>query len=270
MKLVSSPISESFKAFVLQLRIVLALQERELLVRSEKGLLGAFGILVEPLLVLATLLILKILVRLKTADLINPVVWMASGVSIYYLFTSVALKAVDGVRKSQDVFFYRRIRPLDTLLATAMVESRTYASVLVLIITGVWFYTWNIQLDSPGEATVVFLLAILLALGCGVSILVIGRLVPLVKLLFKFGIRRILLWTSGVFFALYTLPGPVRPYLTWNPVLHAVELFRHAINKAYPIPGISLLYLAACTVFTCGFGLIFYSANENLLLSDES
>ena len=254
---------------VLQVRIVWALADRDLLERTSKGALGAFGVVVEPMLLVLTLLALRILIRQLGADLINPVVWMVVGVALFYLFTTLGIKSLSGVKKSQDVFFYRRIRPLDTLLAAALVEGRIYATILTLVILAVWGWTWRVQFDKPGEAALVFVLTVLLALGVGVSALVVGHRIPLVKLLVRFGMRRILLWTSGVFYAVYTLPGPIRPWLTWNPVLHAVELFRHSINEAYPIPGISLAYLAACALVSCGFGLIFYSSNEALLLADD-
>jgi len=254
---------------VLQFRILLALQERELLVRTEKGLLGALGVFIEPMILVLTLLALRILVRFKTTDLINPVIWMVTGVCLFYLFTEVGLKSLNGVKRAQDIFFYRRIRPLDILLASALVEGRIFGSVLTMVVLAVWGWTWQVQLDSPGEAVLVFVLTILLALGVGGSTLVIGHRLPVVKLVVRFGIRRVLLWTSGIFYALYTLPGPVRPFFTWNPLLHAVELFRHAVNQAYPIPDISMTYLAVCAFVSCGFGLLFYSSNEALLLSDN-
>jgi capsular polysaccharide transport system permease protein len=253
----------------LQIRVVLALHDRELLMRTEKGMLGAFGTMLEPLILILTLMAMRILLRFKSTDLINPVIWMGSGVCLFYLFLKVGLKSLNGVKKSQDVFFYRRIRPLDTLLATGLVEARIYGSILSLLILSVWIWSWNIVFDSPGDAVIVLIFTVLLALGVGVSALVVGHRLPWVKLLVRFGIQRLLLWTSGIFFALYTLPGPVRPYLTWNPLLHAVELFRHSINSAYPIPDISMAYLVAFASVSCGFGLLFYSVSESVLLSDE-
>lgn len=259
----------AYEKVILQFRIIVALQERELLVRTEKGFLGAFGVLIEPMITVLVLLALRIIVRFKTTDLINPVVWLVVGVCLLFLFINVGIKSLSGVKKAQDIFYYRRIRPLDTLLGSALVETRIYGSTLTLTILGVWAWTWQPRFDSPGEAILVFILTIFLALGIGVSALVIGHRLPIVKLLVRFFIRRMLFWTSGIWYALYTLPGFVRPYLTWNPLLHSVELFRHAINQAYPIPDISLTYLAACSVLSCGLGLVFYTTNESLLLEDD-
>ena len=254
---------------MLQLRIVLALADMEFALRAEKGAFGVWGVVFEPLALMLTLLALKILVRLKTTDLLNPVIWLACGVALLYLFRKVGMKALSGVSKKQRFFFYRRIRPLDTLLASTLIEARIHASVLVLVFLAVAAWTWTFHIDDPALMVVDFLLTICLGLGVGMSALVVGHRIPIVKALTKFGINRILLWTSGIFYATYSLPGPARPFVTWNPLLHAVELLRHSINTAYPLPGISLQYLAICAFVSVGFGLVFYFSNEALLLSDD-
>jgi len=254
---------------MLQIRIVLALSDMEFALRAEKGAFGVWGVVFEPLALIAVLLALKIVVKLKTVDLMNPVIWMTCGVALLFLFKKVAIKSLSGVSKKQKLFFYRRVKPLDTLLATTLIESRIHATVFVSIFLAVSFWGWTFHIDDPGLMVVDFVLTICLGLGVGVSALVIGHRIPFVKTLTKFGISRILLWTSGIFYATYTLPGPARPFVTWNPLLHSVELLRHSINSAYPLPGINLQYLATCSFVSLGFGLLFYFSNEALLLSDD-
>ena len=259
----------TFDRLWLQIRIVLVLSETEFALRAEKGAFGVWGVLFEPLALMLTLLGLRILIRLKTTDLLNPVIWLACGVALLYMFRKIGIKALTGVSKRQKFFFYRRIRPLDTLLASALIEARIHGTVLFIIFTGVSLWNWQVKLDDPALVIIDFLLTITLGLGVGVSALVIGHRIPIVKILTKFGINRLLLWTSGIFYATYTLPGPIRPFVTWNPLLHSVELMRHGINVAYPIPDISLQYLFVCSSLSCGFGLLFYYLNEALLLADD-
>jgi|TARA_B100002051_G_C16724821_1_gene634683 capsular polysaccharide transport system permease protein len=262
-------VKSTLDRLLLQVRIVLALSETEFVLRAEKGSFGVWGVLLEPFALLITLLALRILVRLKTTDLLDPVTWLSCGIILLYMFRKIGINALKGVSKRQKFFFYRRIRPLDTLLASALIEARIHGSILVFVFAGVSFWNWQIKLDQPALALVDFLLTISLGLGVGISALVVGHRIPIVKTLTKFGINRIILWTSGIFYATYTLPGPVRPFVTWNPLLHSVELLRHSINVAYPIPGISLQYLIVCSSLSCGFGLLFYFLNEALLLADD-
>ena len=272
-RITSSKVFKSVRAFgdrmMLQIRIVLALADMEFALRAEKGAFGVWGVVFEPMFLMLTLLALRILVRLTTTDLLNPVIWLVCGVVLLYLFRKVGLKALTGVSKKQKLFFYRRIRPLDTLLASTLIEARIHASILVLVFLAVSAWSWTFQIDDPALMVVDFLLTVCLGLGVGMSALVVGHRIPIVKALTKFGINRILLWTSGIFYATYSLPGPARPFVTWNPLLHSVELLRHSINTAYPLPGISLQYLAICAFVSVGFGLVFYFSNEALLLSDD-
>ena len=101
--------------------------------------------------------------------------------------------------KGQKLFFYRRIRPLDTLLASALLEARIHGSILVLVFLGVSFWTWTFEIDAPALMVIDFLLTIGLGLEVGISALVVGHRIPIVKTLTKFGINRVLLWTSGIF-----------------------------------------------------------------------
>jgi len=61
----------------------------------------------------------------------------------------------------------------------------------------------------------------------------------------------------------------MRPFITWNPILHGVELFRYSINNEYPIPDISLSYLMLCSILMLSFSLILYRTNESLLLESN-
>ena len=88
----------------------------------------------------------------------------------------------------------------------------------------------------------------------------------LITKLIKRLLNRILIFTSGLWFATFEMPAHTRPFITWNPVLHGVELFRYSIHNEYPIPDISLSYLVWCSIVLFGFSLILYRTNESLLL----
>ena len=94
-RITSSKVFKSMRAFsdrmMLQIRIVLALADMEFALRAEKGAFGVWGVVFEPLALMLTLLALKILVRLKTTDLLNPVIWLACGVALLYLFRKVGI-----------------------------------------------------------------------------------------------------------------------------------------------------------------------------------
>ena len=165
--------------------------------------------------------------------------------------------------------YYQRIEPLDILLALAINDVRALATVTFGLLGLVWALTWDFQMDSPGLALCVYLLTILMAIGFGICLVFLGKFNKLITRFIKRILNRVLIFTSGLFFATFELPAYTRPFVTWNPVLHGVELFRYSLNNEYPIPDISLDYLFWCSIVLFGFSLILYRTNESLLLESN-
>ena len=195
----------------------------------------------------------------------NIIVFIASGFAIAFLFRQGAIKALAGL-KLRAPLYYKRIQPLDILLAILVNDMRAISTISLGILGLVWYFTWTFQLDSPGLAISVYLLTVFMALGFGVCLVFLGRLNKWITRILKRILQRLIIFTSGIFFATFELPEYTRPFVTWNPILHAVELFRYSMNNEYPIPGISLSYLIWCSMILLGFSLILYRTNESMLL----
>ena len=92
----------------------------------------------------------------------------------------------------------------------------------------------------------------------------------MVAWLIQLFLRRILLWTSCIFFSISIVPDVIRPWILWNPIAHGVELLRIAVNPAYPAPGVSAVYFWVWVIASIGLGLFIYGNNEELLFSVDS
>ena len=198
----------------------------------------------------------------------NIVVFMSTGFCIAFLFRNVAIKSLSGL-KLRAPLYYSRIKPLDILLALSLNDMRALATLSLAILGIVYYFTWSFQLDSPGLAISVYLLTVMMALGFGLSVVFLGKLNKWILKIIKRLIQRVIIFTSGIFFATFEIPAHIRPFVTWNPILHGVELFRYSINNEYPIPDISLSYLILCSILMLGFSLILYRTNESLLLESN-
>jgi capsular polysaccharide transport system permease protein len=198
----------------------------------------------------------------------NIVVFMSTGFCIAFLFRNVAIKSLSGL-KLRAPLYYSRIKPLDILLALSLNDMRALATLSLAILGMVYYFTWSFQLDSPGLAISVYLLTVMMALGFGLSVVFLGKLNKWILKIIKRLIQRVIIFTSGIFFATFEIPAHIRPFVTWNPILHGVELFRYSINNEYPIPDISLSYLMLCSILMLSFSLILYRTNESLLLESN-
>jgi capsular polysaccharide transport system permease protein len=58
-----------------------------------------------------------------------------------------------------------------------------------------------------------------------------------------------MIFLSGVFYGLETLPPNVRDIISWNPVIHGIEMFRQGYYTNYRGSEIDVLYLALCALF---------------------
>ena len=195
----------------------------------------------------------------------NIIVFIATGFSIAFLFRNVVTKALSGL-KLKAPLYYPRIKPLDILLALSINDIRALSTLSFGLLGLVWCFTWSFRFDSPGLAICVYMLVVALAIGFGLCVVFLAALNKWIVRIIKRLLQRTIIFTSGIFFATFELPAYTRPFVTWNPVLHAVELFRYSINNEYPTPDISLSYLIWCSMVLLGFSLILYRTNESLLL----
>ena len=265
-----------FNAIWRQIAIVLAIAAYDNNRKSTGTSIGAWESIVTPLQIMLFFIAMRVGFSYlrgsnrfaaggSTDMYFNIVVFIATGFSIAFLFRQGAIKAPAGL-KLRAPLYYKRIQPLDILLATLVNDMRAISTISLGILGLVWYFTWSFQLDSPGLAISVYLLTVFMALGFGICLVFLGRLNKWVTRILKRILQRLIIFTSGIFFATFELPSYTRPFVTWNPILHAVELFRYSMNNEYPIPDISLSYLIWCSMILLGFSLILYRTNESVLL----
>ena len=256
---------------LLQLRVVSAVARRELQLRAAKGAMGVIGVFVEPLALIATFLALRIFLRgAGDATYMNPALWLGLGFVPFFMFSEIAIKAIGGVDKNSELYFYRRLRPLDSLMGNSLLLGQIYGSLLLVFVLGSAAWEWRPVVQDPGALIFLFLGLALLGFGIGLSTLIVGRRLPVVAWFIQMFLRRILLWTSCIFFSISLIPDVFRPWILWNPIAHGVELMRAACNPAYPIPGVSAFYFWGWVVGSIGFGLFVYGNNENLLFAVDN
>ena len=259
-----------------QIAVVLAIATYENNRKSTGTSLGSWEAIVTPLQIMLFFIVMRVGFSFlrgsnryaaggSTDMYFNIVVFIASGFAIAFLFRQGAIKALSGL-KLRAPLYYKRIQPLDILLALLVNDFRAISTISLGIFGLVWYFTWSFQLDSPGLAISVYLLTVLMALGFGVCLVFLGQFNKWVTRILKRILNRVIIFTSGIFFATFELPEYTRPFVTWNPILHAVELFRYSMNNQYPTPGISLSYLIWCSIILFGFSLILYRTNESLLV----
>lgn len=252
----------------IQRAVLFALVLREMSTRVGGQWVGAVWTLFEPL--AHVLMLVAVIGAMQTATLTPGMdfpVYLATGLVLYFLFQNLALRLMDGIDANKGLYAYRQVKPLDTLLARGMVE--TLMNMLVLSFT-LGLLAWLGHTVVPGrplEAMACFLMMSLLGTGYGIFTAVISHDRPRLRSLLRM-LMLPLYFASGVVFPVDFLPRETIELLLWNPLLHLVEVARHAFVPAYrPVDGINLTYPLLCLLGYWTLGLTLYRADRQRLVA---
>jgi len=153
------------------------------------------------------------------------------------------------------------------------VRGRVMANVdfSVFLVTGVipfaLFKNLSLRLMDAIDANGIVLLLIVAGFGTGLTLAMVTHTAPASRTLAK-----MIFWPfyfiSGVDFSVSTLPDEVVAWLLWNPVLHALELFRSNFMNAYhPVEEISCALVASFAGAMLLTGLTLYRMRRDRLLT---
>lgn len=224
----------SWQVFVGSMRAFLL---REMMNQFGRSRLGYFWALAEPAATVAILTALHAFIRGGHHDLYgeNPIVFYVFGAIPYFMYAN-SVSAAQGVCTShRGLFNYRQIKPVDVVLARAVIDGLMILGVLAVFMLG---WLWLGQ-DSPVHNPLLLLFALfsLFVFGASIGLVfeVFGTIYPDVRKIISV-ITRPMFFISGVFFTIEMVPPGLRNVLIWNPVLHGVDLTRDAVLVEYQSP----------------------------------
>ncbi len=236
-------------------QVIQALVLREIRTRFGHYRLGYPWALAEPVAHVAVLSIIFGLRSPTVAGNVDFPLFLATGIIPYLLFHRMVMRGMSTVEGNRALFSYRQVKPIDTLIARAILEVVIYGAVFVVFMTGAAWLGFDVAVHDPLPVLMVFLLLALLGLGLGSLACVAAtmftdttQVVPIVL--------RPLYFISGIFFSVERLPAEYRDYLLWNPVLHALELIREHYFREIDASFGDPLYLGWTTAVSVALGLL--------------
>lgn len=254
-------------AWDVQRAVLFALLLREMKARVGGQWVGAVWTLIEPL--THVMIIVTILGFLRGVVIpgIEYPVFLVTGLLPYFLFQHLALRLMDGIDANRGLFSYRQVKPLDTLISRAAVEGLMNLSVYAFSLGLLAWLGFHVVPHSLLDALGANALMALLGTGVGVLSAVLTHDRPRLRSFVRMSMLP-LYFASGVIFRVDLLP---REYLDWlllNPMLHLVELSRHAFIAAYvPTQGVNALYPALFGLTVMALALLLYRAERLRLVT---
>lgn len=243
------------RGLLVQLQVVYALILRETRTRFGTHKLGYIWALAEPAMFIGTFAGMYLVVGRMVPLHLDVVPFLTTGFVPFGLFRETANRSLSAIGANRGLLFYPQVRPLDLVVARAILEFATQVTVFALIMSGLCLYAW----DCPDFDLLKILLGLLLSFGLGASLglLLCGLSVysPTVERLLG-PMLRPLFWASGLFYAPASLKEPARSLLLYNPIVHAIELVRDGWFPEYPEANTSisypLMWIAVCLLLGLG------------------
>lgn len=106
-----------------------ALFLREIKTRFGKYRLGYFWAILEPTAHLLVMLAIFGYFMHRTMPDISFPVFLINGIIPYFLFSHITSRSISAIEANQGLFNYRPVKPVDTVIARALLESVIYGCV---------------------------------------------------------------------------------------------------------------------------------------------
>ena len=257
------------KGFINQKKVLSALQYRELKTRISNVKFGFIGLILQPTGVLILFLIIFGIIRQRGVGDLDPKfapIFLLCGIINYTLFFETVIRSLNSIQANQALFFYRQVKPIDTILSRSYVETMIFGIIYILLVIGIFLVFETFYLDSLPALLISYLLLAITSFASGTFLMIAAHRYEIIRTLVIF-LQRPAFLLSGVFFSINDIPARVRPWLSWNPILQAIEISRKAFNKNYYLDSniVSIKYLFSFSLVSCALALWVYFNNLKIL-----
>ncbi|AUU92845.1 ABC transporter permease [Phytobacter diazotrophicus] len=245
---------------------VKALFLREIKTRFGKYRLGYFWAVLEPAAHLLVLMVIFGFIMHRTMPDISFPVFLLNGIIPYFIFTNITNRSIGAIEANLGLFNYRPVKPIDTIIARASLETLIYAAVYLILMAIVWVLGEEYSVTNILILVFSWFLLIIFSCGLGLVFMVLGKTFPELAKFLPIVLKP-LYFISCIMFPIHSVPKEYWHYLLWNPIVHAIELSRESVVAGYLTDGVSLGYLALSAIIMLFIGLALYRTREEAMLT---
>ncbi len=245
------------------LSVLKALFIRDALQRTMAERFSWFWVLVEP--ISHILVFVGIRGVLGSSGLISGaefIPWLVVGLMTFFVFREGFVRSIGAINANKALYSYRQVKPVDTVIARALVEGLLKSLIFILLIIGFQLIGVNLLPADPLMAIFLWLVAWMLGLAAGLFFSVANALVLEVGIVVNV-MTLPLYFLSGVMIPLNFLPHDLLQYLMLNPLIHLIELMRSSFFDGYrPINNLDLTYVMWWVLIVMALGLVMHLRYE--------
>lgn len=245
-----------------------ALLMRELQTRFGGYRLGYFWAPLEVIIQKVIFLVLFGSVMKRILPGMDYMLFLVSGFTLFFMMRKIASRSLGAVSANAGLLMYRAIRHIDVIIARSFLELVIYFVTFVILLVGLAFFGVSFSLAHLDMVLFCWLMMFLFAFGLAMVLMIVGHyggeIGKIISIIFT-----ILYFTSGVMYSVHVVPEPYLSYLMYNPLIHNLEILRHALSPTYPIYHASMMYFIKWTICVNFLGLLLYKAFERDLIRSK-
>jgi capsular polysaccharide transport system permease protein len=246
-------------------RVIYALFLRELKTRFGDYKLGIFWVFLDPLIQIMFFVMLFGYIFKRVMPNVDYTVYVATGILTWLMFKNVLTRGMVAIESNKGLFVFRQLKPLDAFFSRAFLEFFIYSVVYIVSILGLIHLERKFTFLKPLELIICYLCTFLIASGLSLIAMSISILYRDVRKIINI-ILRLLYFVSGIIFPIKIIPVEYRYLLTWNPILHIMELTRESLFPAFSgsVGNLSYIYISTIMVLFLGLGSFYLAKNKIL------
>lgn len=246
-----------------------ALIMREMQTRFGSYRLGYLWAPLEVILQVALFLVVFGAIMERVLPGMDYSLFLVAGVVPFFMFQKNATRALGAVDANKGLLMYRAVRHIDVILARCFLELIIYFFSFWLLLGVLWgFVGINFSVSDLHTVLLCWLGMFLFSVGIALIMMLIGHyggeISKFISILFT-----ILYFMSGIIYSIHIIPEPYLGYLLHNPIIHVIELMRHALSPTYPIHHIDIWYFIFWLIGVNFVGLLGYKACEKDLIRSK-
>jgi len=197
----------------------------------------------EPIGHIAMLMLLFAFVNAASVNGMISTVWIMVGLIAYKAFQRPYKHGEIGIVSNMQLFAYRQVRPVDTVLVRCFLELFLLFPVTVLVFSAAALLGINVIPENPGTLFVAVMGLWLFAIGASLVTSILVAMVPEARQVLDIA-QTPLYFLSGIMFPISEVPHPYREWILTNPIVHGIELARYGVASHYHMAaGVNIYYL---------------------------
>ncbi len=232
-------------AFSIQKDVIFAIFIREMVTRFSTYTFGNIWLILEPLLMMVLFMVIFGARGRGAYGFVEAPVFIYSAFLSFRLLWNYTMRQNFSAKNgTQSILEYRQVRLFDVFLARSIIEGAIFLVVGIIIALGLVWLGYD---PWPHDLLLVLSYCFclwLFAIAFGILGCMLGSFAREIEKFISLMTMPLML-VSAVIFPMSIVPPQYWPYLTWNPLLHAMELIREAWFERYTSPVADLQYFVA-------------------------